>query len=78
MENLILTLRVMCLEGDAPSSTRDPVTRPYAELPASFHEAIFSNKWPFTFSYNLVNFKSKVATVMESLCLFLGIMTWPR
>ena len=32
---LILTVRVMCLEGDAPSSTSDLVTRPLAGLPAS-------------------------------------------
>ena len=35
MEGLLLTVRMMCLEGSAPSSTRDLVTRPEAGLPAS-------------------------------------------
>ena len=34
-EDLLLTIRVMCLEGDAPSSTRDLVKRSSAGLPAS-------------------------------------------
>ena len=35
VEDLLLNIRVMCLEGDAPSSTRDLVTRPWAGIPAS-------------------------------------------
>ena len=35
MKDLLLTLRVMCLEGDAPSSTHGLVTWPQAGLQAS-------------------------------------------
>ena len=39
VKNLLVTLRVICLEGDAPSSTRDVVTRPKAGLPPSSSNA---------------------------------------
>ena len=51
MRGLLSTLRMMCLEGDAPSSTRDLVSRPKAGVPASIINLVRIVFYVVTFDY---------------------------